>query len=133
VTPGKPSSRLSFVTLDTKKNRRVYALASALFLPYATRALNKSKSKWIDIKIDHMSVADAAYWDMTIQKDILTAALKQMISGKPVSRADAWWSWFGFRVYCPLAEIMNSRRCRALTIFVQNSSGEGVPAGMLKL
>jgi len=50
--------------------------------------MNKTKTKWIEIKIDHMTAAEALYWDRTIQLDIVAEALKARSEGKPVPRAD---------------------------------------------
>jgi hypothetical protein len=108
-------------------------LAAQATLAYALRAPNRAKTGWVDIKIDHMTVADALFWDATVQKDILRNALDERAAGKPLSRPDAWWSWFGFRVLCPLSQLLRARRCRALTIFVRNDLGLGVPAAMLML
>jgi len=105
----------------------------ATTIAYATRAMNKTKTKWIEIKIDHMTAADALYWDRTIQLDILTEARKAKIEGKPVPRADRFWSWTGLRILFPLAQSFRKRRCRALSILVENASGQGVPAGMVLL
>jgi hypothetical protein len=105
----------------------------ALKIPYAARARNKTKTKWIEIKIDHMTAAEALYWDRTIQLDIVAEALKARSEGKPVPRADRYWSWTGLRILFPLAQSLRKRRCRALSILVENASGQGVPAGMLLL
>jgi hypothetical protein len=102
-------------------------------MSYAIRAQNRAKTGWVDIKIDHMTVADALFWDSTIQMDILRNARKEKAAGMALSRSDAWWSWFGFRVFCPLSQLLQARRCRALTIFVRNDQGQGVPAAMLML
>src|ERR1700733_13092676 len=102
-------------------------------LNYARRAMNHAKSAWIDIKVDHMSLADALYWDATIQRDIATTALKEKSMGRPISRADSFWHWSGMRILFPLAELLKKRRCRALSIFVQDTLGRGVPAGMMLL
>jgi hypothetical protein len=108
-------------------------VADALKIPYATRAMNKTKTKWVEIKIDHMTAAEALYWDRTIQLDIVAEALKAKSEGKPAPRADRFWSWTGLRILFPLAQNLRRRRCRALSILVQSAGGQGVPAGMLLL
>ena len=35
-------------------------MPDALKIPYASRAMNKTKTKWIEIKIDHMTAAERA-------------------------------------------------------------------------
>lgn len=102
-------------------------------LTYARRALNRAKTAWIDIKVDHMSLADALYWDATMQRDIVTEGLNARRLGKPPPRADFYWTWSGIRMLFPLAQVLKKRRCRALTIFVQDSKGRAVPAGMMLL
>jgi hypothetical protein len=100
---------------------------------YARRALNHAKTAWVDIRVDHMSLSDALYWDATIQRDIVLEGLRDKRLGKPLPRADFYWTWAGIRLLFPLAQLLKRRRCRGLTIFVQDSAGRGVPAGMLLL
>jgi hypothetical protein len=102
-------------------------------LGYARRALNHAKNAWIDIKVDHMSLSDALYWDATIQRDIVAEGLRAKGRGQPAPRADFFWSWAGIRLLFPLAQLLKRRRCRGLTIFVRDSAGRGVPAGMMLL
>jgi len=102
-------------------------------LTYARRALNRTQPPWVDIKVDHMSLADALYWDATMQRDIVTEGLNARRLGKPPPRADFYWTWSGIRMLFPLAQVLKKRRCRALTIYVQDSKGRALPAGMMLL
>ena len=102
-------------------------------LNYAQRALNQTKSAWVNIKVDYMRLGDALYWDKTIQRDILLEGLREKKAGRPIPRADFYWSWVGMRMLFPLAQLLKKRRCRALTVFVQDAQGRGVPAGMMLL
>jgi hypothetical protein len=99
--------------------------ATAAALSYARRALNHAKNAWVDIKVDHMSLSDALYWDATIQRDIVLEGLHERRQGKPLPRADFHWSWAGVRLLLPLAQLLHQRRCRGLTIFVRDSQGRG--------
>lgn len=100
---------------------------------YAQRAMNKAETAWVEIKIDYMTAADALYWDRTIQADIVADGIREMMAGRPMPRADLYWTWTGLRVLFPLAQRLNRRRCRALSVFVENDLGQGVPAGMVLL
>jgi len=80
-----------------------------------------------------MSVADALYWDATIQRDIILDGIKAKRLGQPFPRADFYWTWTGIRMLFPLAQLLQKRRCRGLTIFVRDDAGRGVPAGMMLL
>lgn len=102
-------------------------------MEYARRAPNRDHTTWVRIKIEHMTVLDAVYWDRTIQPDIFRIGWDERRRGEPVSRADMYWSWTGLRVLLPLAQDINGRRCRALSVFVENDRGKGVPAGMMLL
>jgi hypothetical protein len=99
---------------------------------YPRRAPNHSKTAWVDIKIDFMSVGDAWFWDQQIQPDIRAEHVQSLLSGGP-PRADYYWQWTGLRLLFPLSQWLQNRRCRALAVFVQNDQGEAVPAGMLLL
>jgi hypothetical protein len=98
---------------------------------YARRALNHSKTSWVDIKIAEMTLAHALDWDATIQRDIVREGRAAQRRGDPLPRADFQWSWVGFRLLFPWSQVLRNRRCRPLTILVRNSRGKAIPAGMM--
>ena len=106
---------------------------TSTILQYARRALNHQKNAWVDIKVDHMRLADALYWDATIQRDIVLEGLREKRHGNPLPRADFYWTWAGIRLLFPLAQWLKHRRCRGLTLFARDDQGRGVPAGMMLL
>lgn len=100
---------------------------------YAKRAWDTESSTWVDISIEHMTIEEAHFWDRYIQPDIRAIAAEEMATLKPLTRADHHWKWVQIRMALPLAQSLVGRRCRALTIMLENSAGKGVPAGMLLL
>jgi hypothetical protein len=79
-----------------------------------------------------MRFEDAQFWDAHIQPVIRQKAFKHP---EPASapRADARWRWTPMRTLLPLTQLLQGRRCRALTVLVQDTAGNAVPAGMLFL
>jgi hypothetical protein len=108
-------------------------MATTEAVGYARRALNHAKTGWVDIKIDHMRRQDAQFWDTYIQPVIRREAANQTAAGGALGRADHHWRWTPMRMLLPLTQLLQARRCRALSILVQNSEGNAVPAGMLLL
>ena len=108
-------------------------MVAATSLPYARRAMNHTKTAWVNIKIDIMTHDDAVFWDEWIQPMIQGEALLAEAHGEATPRADRYWKWPDIRNLLPLTQLMQRRRCQALTIFVENIDGSPVPAGMLLL
>jgi hypothetical protein len=104
-----------------------------LDVEYARRAWDKPTASWVDIKIAHMSLTDARYWETYIQPEIRRIANDEISKGLPLTRADHRWPWVQMRAGLPVAQWMAGRRCRALTIHLQDNSGNTVPAAMLLL
>jgi hypothetical protein len=108
-------------------------MATTETVGYARRALNHAKTGWVDIKIVEMSRRDAQFWDTYIQPVIRKEAANQFDASGAPGRADHPWRWTPMRILLPLTQLLQGRRCRALSILVQNSEGNAVPAGMLLL
>lgn len=102
-------------------------------LGYPRRALNRTQTEWIDIKVDYMTMETALFWDQEIQSHIRARAGEERAAGQRPSRADVYWRWPGMRVLFPLAQTTVGRSCRALSVFVRSATGKAIPAGMLLL
>jgi len=68
-----------------------------------------------------MMAKHAEFWDEHIQPVIRAAP----------SSADRNWSWPDLRLWMPLLQLVQSRRCRALVALLQSDKGFAVPSAML--
>jgi hypothetical protein len=73
------------------------------------------------IKVALMSHQDARWWDDNIQPTIDSSA---------TPRADRNWKWGILRLWFPIIQFAQLRRCIALTTKVANTENQAVPAAM---
>lgn len=102
-------------------------------LEYCKRAWDSETGSWASVKVSDMSVDDAEYWEANVQPEIRRIAQLELSEGRPLTRSDYRWPWHQMRRALPVAQAMVGRRCRFLTIFLQDASGNAVPAAMLAL
>lgn len=102
-------------------------------LDYCKRAWDSRSGSWVGVKVSDMSMDDAEYWEANIQPEIRRIAELELSQGRPLTRSDYRWPWHQMRRALPVAQAMVGRRCRFLTVFLQDDSGNAVPAAMLAL
>lgn len=88
---------------------------------YVRWALSRTQKALTPLRFSIMMAKHADFWDDHIQP-----AIKAL-----PGRADQHWSWPDLRLWMPLLQLVQWRRCRALVALLQSDKGFAVPSAML--